>query len=314
MYPLQYVAISGTNSSTMPITCGVPQGSVLGPLLFILYINDLPNSLESSTPILFADDTTVFYSSDNIDDISSIFESDLKLLLDWFVANKLSLNVAKTQFMVFSDKNINALNNSSISLANAVIPQVKTAKFLGIHMDKTLEWDRHIEYVCKKVSSGSYALNSSKQYLMRRNLKTLYYSLVHSHLSYGVFLWGNALKKHLSKLEIQQKRAIRNVCNVKYNSPCSALFKSLKVPKLCDLYRINLLKFMYKSIKSNRMSTFSQRNIDIHDHNTRRRNDPHIVRRASKRASRSFVHEGPRLWSEISSLLKDSQTIITFGK
>ncbi len=210
----QYVDYKSVNSSSLEISCGVPQGSVLGPLLFIIYTNDLPHSLIHSKCILFADDTTVYSSSPNIKDVVSSVENDLSILHDWFCANKLSLNVNKTNFMIFSPKSANKYPNlTKINLGNQIIERVNCAKFLGIHIDDELQWDKHIQFLSCKLSSGAYAINAVKRILSRYNLKQLYYSLFHSHLSYGILLWGSAYKYRLHKIEVSQKKAIRNIMN-----------------------------------------------------------------------------------------------------
>ncbi len=186
----QYVTYDDVNSEQHSITCGVPQGSVLGPLLFILYTNDLPNSLKFSKSILFADDTTVYISSENIVDLVSSLEMDLTALTDWFYANKLSLNVSKTNFLIFCPKNRQLTRNiTEMKLSGKTIQRVNCAKFLGIFLDGDLQWEDHIKHVSRKLSSGAYALNSVKKTLSRSNLRQLYSSLIHSHMSYGLLLW-----------------------------------------------------------------------------------------------------------------------------
>ena len=195
----QFVSYKGNNSGFQNVTCGVPQGSVLGPLLFILYTNDLPNVLKHSKCILFADDTTIFQTSHNLTYLRECIEYDMECLSDWFRANKLSLNVQKTQFVVFSPPNTTQRNMISIKIGTENIQRVSHGKFLGIIIDETLNWGPHIDYVAKKIASGSYAINTVKKYLSVRNLKSLYYSFVHSYISYGAMIWSSATKHRLQK-------------------------------------------------------------------------------------------------------------------
>ena len=132
-----------------------------------------------------------------------------------------------------------------IKLGNQQILQVRNTKFLGIYIDDELEWGDHINHITKKIASGAYALQAVKRYLCLDNMKSLYHSLVHSHLTYGTILWGSAFKYRLHKVEILQKKAIRNTCYTVYNAPTAPLFKQLGIAKLIDVYNIQLCKLMY---------------------------------------------------------------------
>ena len=162
----QFVSYHGCTSASQTVTCGVPQGSVLGPLLFIIYTNDLPVSLEHSKSILFADDITLYHSHTDKAILRQSIEHDLKLLNDWFCSNKLSLNVPKTHFMVFCPKKRNDISDlETLNLGDKSINRVNTAKFLGIYIDDELEWGEHIDHVANKLASGTYAINSAKKIL-----------------------------------------------------------------------------------------------------------------------------------------------------
>jgi hypothetical protein len=198
----QFVNYNGITSSLMDTTCGVPQGSVLGTLLFIIYTNDLPNALTYSQCILFADDTTVYLSSKNIPDLYNKINLDLETVSDWFRANKLTLNINKTNYMIFT-KSVNTHSQcKTIKLGPESINRVPHVKFLGIIIDEHLDWHCHIDHCKRKMSSGMYALNSLKNTLYSKQLKTLYYSLIHPYLTYGIILWGAANKTHFNKLRI----------------------------------------------------------------------------------------------------------------
>ena len=312
----QYVSYKNVNSNHINISCGVPQGCVLGPLLFIIYTNDLPNSIQNSRCILFADDTTVYKSSSNIQDLIVSLETDLASLHDWFCANKLSLNVSKTNFMCFSPK----LNDrlpiiTKINLGNQPIERVHSAKFLGIHMDDGLQWDEHINHISRKIASGCYAINSAKRFLSVSNLKQLYFSLVHSHISYGIILWGTAFKYKLRKLEIAQKRAIRNVLNAPYNSESTTLFKKLNIPKLHDMLNIELGTFMYcfytNKLPDPLLRLFI-RNVEVHNINTRNKMNPRITSGKYSITSRTFIHQGPKLWAELPINVKYATSVNSF--
>ena len=207
------VSYRDTHSANCSLTCGVPHGSVLGPLLFIIYTNDLPHSLTYSNCILFADDTTIYCTSNNKTTLQRNIENDMKSLAGWFYANKLSLNIKKNTFLVFSPKNMDKVM-TAIKLGNQQILQVRNTKFLGIYIDDGLEWGDHINHITKKIASGADVLQAVKRYLSLDNMKSLNHSLVHSHLTYGTILWGSAFKYRLHEVEIFQKKAIRNNCKL----------------------------------------------------------------------------------------------------
>ena len=162
------------SSNMQTITCGVPQGSVLGPLLFIIYTNDLPNALSYSKCVLFADDTTIYLKSDNLQKSAELITIDLNTLTDWFRANKLSLNVSKTNFMIFSSKSqTNNTNDIKMTILNEKINRVSFTKFLGIIIDEKLNWHHHIDNIVSKVAGGIYAININKRILSTRHLKTI---------------------------------------------------------------------------------------------------------------------------------------------
>ncbi len=209
--------------------------------------------------------------------------------------------------MVFNQKTGNQpLKPHTINLGDHDIHRVSCAKFLGVYIDDELQWDQHIQYVSSKLNSGSYALNSVKRALSTQNLKQLYYSIIHSHLTYAIILWGNAFKYKLKRIEVAQNKAIRNICNASYNAHTTILYKKLNIPKFHDLHSIQLGKMMYEYSKLNLPTPLSDlftQNRDIHNHNTRHRNDPHILTRTYT-ASKTFLHKGPKLWSELPAELK----------
>ena len=144
-----------------PLNCGVPQGSIIRPLLFLIYINDLPNCLNVGTPRMYADDTYVTFSAATIPDLESLINSDLKYIDRWLKANKLSLNVAKTEFMVISSRQkLQSLNDFTMNIHIDSVPinQSNQSKSLGLIIDENLSWKAHIQEISKKVSSGCQAI------------------------------------------------------------------------------------------------------------------------------------------------------------
>lgn len=157
---VQKCQVNGVNSSEKPITCGVPQASILGPLLFLLYINDLPECLKKTETRLFADDTTLTSSGESINEVESAMNMDLDSLKNWLLANKLSLNVAKTEFILIGSRpRLKGIDKQpKIAIENMAIKQVSETKSLGVIVDQHLSWNGNTDYICKKITKGIGAM------------------------------------------------------------------------------------------------------------------------------------------------------------
>ena len=151
----QYVCLESEKSHTLSIQCGVPQGSILGPLLFILYINDIVNVSEIMQLILFADDTNIFMSDKSLSVLNCRVNSELCKISKWFRNNKLSLNVKKTNFMLFTSAKSRTLHEPfTIKIDGRNVEQVTETKFLGVIITENLTWDKHIKTIRNKVSKA----------------------------------------------------------------------------------------------------------------------------------------------------------------
>jgi hypothetical protein len=190
---------------------GVPQGSVLGPLLFLVYINDLPKAVNAiSTPVLFADDTSVIITSMNSKDFYDNIMSALEKLNNWFTTNLSALNLDKTNFMHFQTKNSHNID-FLINYGNANITSRPDIKFLGLTLDNQLNWKTHIDNIFCKLSRSSYMITILKQTLSQDLLLMTYFVYFHSIMSYGIIFWGNS--SYAIKIFKLQKRIITGVKN-----------------------------------------------------------------------------------------------------
>lgn len=251
----QYMDINNNKSSHETIKCGVPQGSILGPLLFIIYINDIHNSTMLKL-FCFADDTTCSYSSSNHADLFNTMNYELEQLNVWFKANKLCLNANKTKYMIFGPSVLqDNFDNYEINIDTNKIGRISrgnnktTFTFLGIEMDETLTWKEHISKVCSKISRSNYILNKVKHTIPKTCLLTLYQSLVHCHINYGLIIWGASTA--IERVHKLQKKSIRIINRKPYNYHTEPLFKECKILTIKDQYVLNCVTFMHQ-IKSNK--------------------------------------------------------------
>ena len=279
----QYVSFDGVDSKMYPLSTGVPQGSVLGPLLFLIYMNDVSEASDKFHSILFADDTTLTEPLCTFDllatrnkfdkkNLSDNINLELQKIYDWLCVNKLSLNIGKTKFMIFhyTQRNISKFI-PDLHINNHVIECVKEFNFLGTIFDENLTWNSHTQKVANKISRTLGMLNRLKHTLPFSALKLLYNSLILPHLQYGILVWGF---KHNRVFKLQ-KRAMRIITCSKYNAHTAPIFKSLSLLKVEDIFKISLLKLFWKLKNRKLPSYFTNMFAPIaavaHTHDTRNR-------------------------------------------
>ena len=201
----QYVTYNSYKSNQEAIKCGVPQGSILGPLLFLIYINDLSSVSEACFSILFADDANMFITGHNVSEMCNQFNADLFRVQEWLHCNKLSLNVLKTHYMIFTPRK-RIYDDVSIIINNTKISRVYVTKILGVQIDSQLSWKMHIDYICKKISKCTVILLKARKVLGKSCLTTLYYTFAYPYSIYCNHVWGNTYQTNLDRLMIIQKK------------------------------------------------------------------------------------------------------------
>lgn len=248
----QFVYFNNANSRLTDIKFGVPQGSVLGPILFLIYVNDLPNSTPSANFTLFADDTSLTHSHSDFNMLLTEAQNSLLSAQNWFTNNKLVLNKDKTETMVFSLRQHSELDNSH------------SVKFLGVLLDSKLTWEEHTVSVCKNISRKIFLLRNLRNCLSHSTLKIAYHALIQSSLSYALLVWGHSA--HASTVFSMQRKAVRVIAGLQYRDDCRAAFKNFNILTLPCAYIFQCLMHIKvnidKYITNESLHSYSTRNKD----------------------------------------------------
>ncbi|KAI5721554.1 hypothetical protein M8J77_022256 [Diaphorina citri] len=279
---------SFTYSSSLQVLAGVPQGSVLGPLLFLLYMNDITSADQSAHITLFADDTTILVSGSNRADVLSKSAEVMSNIQSWFRANKLSLNQAKTSYIYFNSPQSSSL--PPIETPNLSLSSATEVKFLGLVVDSKLKWKTHIENLIPKLSTACFAVGSVRRNVDSNAALLSYFSYFHSVMSYGIVYWG--FSSEIKNIFLLQKRAVRAVFGLARHISCKPIFKERQI---LTVYAQVILD---TCILVHRVAPTLSRQSEVHDHNTRNKNK--LLLSSNKIMDRSFLREGIQLYNSLS--------------
>jgi len=314
----QYTVVNGHRSRACNVDCGVPQGSTLGPLLFLIFINDLVNSAPIFTFNLFADDSAVTYSfpRQSIHDIHLYINRELSGIHRWLCLNRIKLNVDKTKYLVFSYMGYHELN--SICIDRSEIECVKYIKYLGLYLDNNLRFNEHISRVSTKVARSVGVLSKIRDLVPRSVLRMLYLTLVYPYFNYCINIWGGSAQIYINKLIILQKRAVRIVAGASFLCHADPLFKELNLLKLDDLFRLNVALYMYKSLNTigydSELSTYVYNNTGYHDYSTRNSLAVTLPLYKCEKTKCCIIYNVCKIWNGLPVIIQNSESVGRFKR
>lgn len=268
----QFVFVSNFKSLLKEVLHGVPQGSVLGPLLFLIYINDLHNALLYSEAYLFADDTHVLHVSKSLDSLNKKLNIDLKRLCKWLNANKIALNSNKTELIVFKHPTKQLNFSLKLKINGRKLYPSKFIKYLGIIIDENMRWSQHIKELSSKLRRANGALCKLRHYIPNFVLKSVYFALFSSHMLYGCQVWGQKETNITRRILLLQKTAIRIINFAPHRSPSRHLFGKLKILTIFDSVKLFNMLFIHRSINlkvPSHISSYFNFNKVNHEYDTR---------------------------------------------
>lgn len=245
----QMVRVHTEDSEEMINDQGVPQGSILGPVMFLLYINDLPEVIEYGKPTLFADDSGIIYSGTDFNHSIYHAQMDINSIEDWATRNLLTINSSKTHYVKISTSHAKPEINDQLFICKNKIDPVPETKFLGIIIDSNCKWDKQVANIIKKIAPTIGTLAHIRHYVPKATLIHIYNSLIHSKISYAMEVWGGGYSTHLKPLQSLQNRALRHITFTNYRESVKQKYIELKIRNLSSTYNCKTATLAHKMVK-----------------------------------------------------------------
>jgi hypothetical protein len=288
----QRVIINGAQSSGSAIALGVPQGSILGPFLFLVYINDLPKLVKDKHDIvLFADDTSLIFEVDRRQSNFESINNAISTVENWFTANNLLLNAKKTKCIKFTLPNVKQINNSKIAINGDTMEFENQTVFLGVTLDAKLQWHPHIATLAGKLSSAAYAVRRISHLTNIETARLVYFSYFHSVMSYGILLWGKAAD--IETIFVLQKRAVRGIYKMRGRASVREKFKEANILTVASQYILENIMYVRNNIQEFKL------NRDIHSFNTRNKNQIAVPGHRLAKVRSSFAGNCTRFYNKV---------------
>ena len=290
----------------------------MGPFLFTLYINDIA-SISSTNPRLFADDTCIALNDKKLENLQTKIRTEVTKISKWLIPNKLTLNLSKSNIMIKDAIKLKQLKNSYsdfTKLANIDMKNVNLVKYLSIIFDKDLSFKFHINNLIKKLSRSVGIIAKARPFLTNSAILKLYYILFHTHLTYGLIVWGSTFKSYVNKLSTLQNRAVNIIGGAKSSDRATPYFSNFNILKLSDLLMFEIATFTYHS-KNNLLSlpfqNYFSNPCNVHKQLTRGSTNYNFFLpfRRTRKLQRSIKYQGSKVWNSLSLELKESKSLAT---
>ena len=317
----QFCRVNGVASDIGDVEVGVPQGSCLGPLLFLIYINDLPLAVQGSTVSMYADDTSLCHQALNMTQLNGAINNDLRRLDTWLQGNKLSLNVAKTHAMLITTRQkrnvLKSTNqNLELNIRDNELDAVQKTKYLGVQIDFSLDWKEQIKAVSAKVSRAIGFLKHAKKFLPGVTLENLYTGIVEPHFRYCCSVWGCCGSSEIKQLQKLQNRAARIVTNSSFDSPSRPLIERLGWKTIEQLISNESKTMVFKSLNDlapQYLSSLFKRNSQCSTRCLRNtETDLRLPKKTSANGQKCFSFRGAKLWNSLSAESKQASSLNSF--
>ena len=296
---------------------GTPQGSCLGPLLFLLFINDLYLNIEHCNAILFADDTTLYKSHRNVRYLKWCIEEDLKIISDWFKANKLTLNLEKTEYIFFCAKPMNV--KPTLEIDDVTLLSVESVKFLGIWLDQNLNWNIHVNKLITRLKRNMHLLRTPKHLFNEKTLKLIYHAHIQSHIDYGLILWGSmTTQNNLLRVQSVQNKCVEIISR---NKSTELNYKKLKILKIKELIKIKEITVGYRLINNMLLNKISQQLqsdserkslTKTHTYNTRGKKIPNLPKVSKSNYINSYLYQSIKQFMLLPLKIQNMPTLSLF--